>query len=124
MAYFLRQTKKNKGIYLQMYDAYWDKDKIQPRSKYVEAFGYVDYLKSDSIPDPIEYYKNYVTEIERKRKAALNDETQTRVFDTQVEKNVDYFILDVLFNELDVKPVIDILASDKKFQFDLHQSFS
>ena len=25
MAYFLRQEKKKKGIYLQMYDSHWDK---------------------------------------------------------------------------------------------------
>ena len=60
MAYFLRQEKKKKGIYLQMYDSYWDKDRKQPRSKSVEAFGYVHELISDSIPDPIAYYKNYV----------------------------------------------------------------
>ncbi len=24
MAYFLRQEKKKKGTYLQMYDSYWD----------------------------------------------------------------------------------------------------
>ena len=27
MAYFLRQEKKKKGVYLQMYDSYWDKEK-------------------------------------------------------------------------------------------------
>lgn len=27
MAYFLRQEKKKKGTYLQMYDSYWDKEK-------------------------------------------------------------------------------------------------
>lgn len=102
-----------------MYDSYWDKSLKQPRSKYVEAFGYVQDLKSDEIPDPIAYYKKYVADMESKRKADMADDTRPRVFDTQVEKNAGYFILDTLFNELDVKPVIDILASDKKFQFDL-----
>ena len=27
MAYYLRKEKKKKGIYLQMYESYWDKDK-------------------------------------------------------------------------------------------------
>ena len=27
MAYYLRQDKKKKGIYLQMYEAYWNKEK-------------------------------------------------------------------------------------------------
>ncbi len=57
MAYFLRQDKKKKGIYLQMYDTYWDKEKKQPRSKSIESFGYVDDLISAEMPDPIAHYK-------------------------------------------------------------------
>ena len=42
MAYFLRQEKKKKGLYLQMYDSYWDKEMKQSRTKNVMAFGYVE----------------------------------------------------------------------------------
>ena len=37
MAYFLRQEKKKKGTYLQMYDSYWDKEKKESRTKSVMA---------------------------------------------------------------------------------------
>ena len=47
MAYYLRKEKKKKGIYLQMYESHWDKEKKQPRSKSVMAFGYVQDLISD-----------------------------------------------------------------------------
>ena len=40
MAYFLRKEKKKNGIYLQMYESYWDKEKKQPRSRNIESFGY------------------------------------------------------------------------------------
>ncbi len=33
MAYFLRQEKKKKGTYLQMYDSYWDKEKKRIRAQ-------------------------------------------------------------------------------------------
>ena len=39
MAYYLRQDKKKKGTYLQMYESYWDKEKKQPRSRNIESFG-------------------------------------------------------------------------------------
>ena len=29
MAYYLRQDKKKKGLYLQMYESFWDKEKKQ-----------------------------------------------------------------------------------------------
>ena len=60
MAYFLRQEKKKKGLYLQMYDSYWDKEMKQSRTKNVMAFGYVEDLISDEIPDPVAYYKEFV----------------------------------------------------------------
>ena len=28
MAYYLRQDKKKKGIYLQMYETYWNKENV------------------------------------------------------------------------------------------------
>ena len=55
MAYFLRQEKKKKGTYLQMYDSYWDKEKKESRTKSVMAFGYVEELISDELPDPVTY---------------------------------------------------------------------
>ncbi len=71
MAYFLRQEKKKKGLYLQMYETYWDKDKKQPRSKSIQAFGYVEDLISDEIPDPVAYYKEYVKQKNAERAAFL-----------------------------------------------------
>ena len=62
MAYYVRKEKKKKGIYLQMYESHWDKEKKQPRSKSVLAFGYVQDLISDEIPDPVAYYTDFVAE--------------------------------------------------------------
>lgn len=71
MAYFLRQEKKKKGLYLQMYDSYWDKEMKQSRTKNVMAFGYVEDLISDEIPDPVAYYKEFVRRKNEERAAAL-----------------------------------------------------
>lgn len=46
MGYFLRQDKKKNGIYLQMYETYWNPEIKQARTRYVKSFGYVDELKS------------------------------------------------------------------------------
>lgn len=124
MAYFLRQDKKKKGIYLQMYDTYWDKEKKQPRSKSIEAFGYVDDLISDEMPDPVAHYEKYVSEKNSERKAALADGTRPRAFGKQAEKNAGYFLLHTLLTELGVKETIDILSSTKRFQFDLYDVVS
>lgn len=121
MAYFLRQDKKKKGIYLQMYETHWDKEKKQPRSKSVEAFGYVDELVSDAIPDPVAYYKDYVEKKNKERKAATAEGTRPRAFHSQPEKNVGHFLAHSLLNELGVRETIEILASRRRFQFDMYE---
>ena len=120
MAYYLRQDKKKKGIYLQMYEAYWNKEKKQPRSRSVESFGYVSDLISDGIPDPISYYKEYVEKKNQERAVSTADETRPRAFTSQFGKNIGYFLVSALLSELNVKETIDILASPKRFQFDLY----
>ena len=120
MAYFLRQEKKQKGTYLQMYEAYWDKEKKQPRSKSIMAFGYVEELISDEIPDPVAYYKEYVNQKNAERAASLAEETRPRAFESPVEKNIGHFLLHSLLTELNVKETIDILASQMRFQFSIY----
>ena len=120
MAYFLRQEKKKKGIYLQMYETRWDKDKKQPRSKSIETFGYVNELISDDIPDPVAYYKEYVKKREEERLAQYAEETRPRAFQKPMEINVGHFLVHSLLTELGVKETIDILASQMRFQFSIY----
>ncbi len=120
MAYYLRREKKKKGTYLQMYESHWDKEKKQPRSKSVMAFGYVNDLISDEIPDPIAYYTDFVNRKNEERTAALAEETRPRAFASPVEYNLGHFLLHTLMEELNVKEVIDILASQMRFQFKVY----
>ncbi|MCC8060020.1 MAG: IS1634 family transposase, partial [Clostridiales bacterium] len=120
MAYFLRQEKKKKGLYLQMYDSFWDKEKKESRTKSVMAFGYVEDLISDEIPDPVAYYKDYVKQKNEERAASLAEETRPRAFSAPVEKHVGHFLLHTLLDELKVKKTIDILASQMRFQFSVY----
>ena len=120
MGYFLRKDKKKKGVYLQMYETYWDRERKQARTRCVKSFGYVDELKSESIPDPVSYYKELVAVEEKKRLSDLNDATRPRAFDEITEKNAGYFILKALIDELDVREVIDILSSVQQYQFSVY----
>jgi len=120
MAYFLRKDKKKNGLYLQIYENAWVKELKQPRSKCISSIGYVSDLVSDEIPDPVSYYTEVVNQMNIQRASQLNDETRPRAFKKSVEKNVGYYLLSSLIDELDVKETIDILASPKKYQFSLY----
>ena len=124
MAFILRQDKRKKGIYLQMYENYWDKQLKQPRNKCIESFGYVDDLVSNEIPDPVAYYQNYVKQLNEKRNRDSDEKTRPKAFTKQVEFSVGHFLLCSLIDELGVKKDIDILASVRRFQFSIFDLLS
>lgn len=103
-----------------MYESHWDKEKKQPRSKSVMAFGYVEDLISDEIPDPIAYYTDFVSKKNEERAAAFAEETRPRAFAAPVEYHLGHFLLHTLLDELNVREVIDILASQMRFQFSVY----
>lgn len=120
MAYFLRKEKKKKGTYLQMYDSFWDKEKKESRTKSVMAFGYVEELISDEMPDPVAYYKEYVRQKNEERTASVAEETRPRVFSAPVEYNLGHFLLHTLLEELGVKETINTLSAQMRFQFSVY----
>ena len=120
MSYYLRKDKKKRGIYLQMYDRYWDKEKKQARSKSIQAFGYLEDLISDKMPDPVAYYEVYVRRKNEERAASIAEETRPRAFASPVEYNLGHFLLHSLLEELGVQKTIDILASQMRFQFSIY----
>ena len=124
MAYYLRLDHKKRGTYLQMYDKYWDKEKKQARSKSIQAFGYLEDLISDEMPDPVAYYKEFVNRKNNERAAAFAQETRPRAFTAPVEKNAGHFLLHSLLDELGVKEIIDILAYQMRFQFSVYDLIS
>jgi len=120
MAYFLRKENRKNGVYLQMYENYWDKKLKQARSRHICSFGFVHELVSDDIPDPVAYYTEVVNQKEIERKKLLDDDTRPRAFGERIEKNIGYFLIHSLINELEVKEVVDILASVREFRFSVY----
>lgn len=103
-----------------MYESHWDKERKQPRSKSVMAFGYVEDLISGGIPDPVAYCTDFVAKKNQERAAALSEETRPRAFAAPVEYNLGHFLLHTLLEELNVREVIDILAAQMRFQFSVY----
>lgn len=120
MAYYLRLDHKKRGTYLQMYDRYWDREKKQARSKSIQAFGYLEDLISDELPDPVAYYKEFVKRKNEERAASLAQENRPRAFSSPLEFYLGHFLLHTLLEELGVKETIDILAGQMRFQFSVY----
>ena len=103
-----------------MYESHWDKEKKQPRSKSVMAFGYVHDLIANGIPDPVAYYTDFVARKNEERAADFAEKTRPRAFAAPVEYNLGYFLLHTLLDELNVREVIDILSAQMRFHFSIY----
>ncbi len=101
-----------------MYESHWDKEKKQPRSKNIMAFGYVTILFPMRFQTRFLITQKYVEKKNREHETLLLIKHSPGHSLPSLKKTSDNFLLILLLEELNVREVIDILASQKSFQFD------
>ena len=123
MAYFLKKSVTKKGVYLQIYESYRDKEKKQTAHKAFKPIGYVGDLTSDKIPDPISYYRNLVKKMNEKRKREI-EESKIRQIEDEPTKNLGYFLVKSVFNSLRVESHLNLLARIADKPYDLNEAIT
>ncbi len=125
MAYFLKKSKLKKGIYLQVYESFYDPQRKQTAHKSYKALGYVDELIGKGIEDPVSFYKNEVDALNKQRKAALEQEKNKQISDKGTpEKMLGYFPVKSINNALGVKKYIDLMQTATGFRFNIFSMMS
>lgn len=123
MAYFLKKSVTKKGVYLQIYESYRNKEKKQTAHKAFKSIGYVDDLMSDKIPDPISYYQNFVKKMNEKRKKEI-EESKIKQIEDEPTKNLGYFLVKSVFNTLRVESHLNLLARIADKPYDLNEAIT
>ena len=118
MAYFLKKSNLKKGIYLQIYESFYNHDKKETAHKSYKAIGYVQDLIASGIPDPIAYYSDVVAKmnIEAKR---IKEENNTKQIGDSPENYLGYFLLRSIYDSLHVSNYLDLMQSVRGFRFQL-----
>ena len=106
MAYFLKQSKTSKGLYLQIYESFHDKKTKSSRHKCYKSLGYVDDLTSDKIPDPVSYYKEEVRKLNNKRAKEI-EEMKILKIGANPTRNFGYFIVKDMYNTLELEKELE-----------------
>ena len=120
MAYFLKKSKLKKGIYLQIYESFYDPQRGYSAHKSYKALGYVDDLIKNGIENPVDYYKQEVFELNKKRNEQLKQEKNKQISEDETpEKLIGYFPVKSLNDSLGVKKYIDLMQTVSGFQFSL-----
>lgn len=112
MAYFLRQNKRAKGVYLQICETTYNRETRRSSNRSCRVLGYVEDLRKEH-DDPIAYYGNLVREMN----AALREERALKVSSSErPSRNVGYFLLRAMVNELGVRRDLDLMGAGAKFE--------
>lgn len=109
MAYFLKQSKNKKGIYLQIYESFYDPARGHTAHKSYKAIGYLKELKKKGINDPIVYYKNEVDELNREIKFKKENEKIKKIGETTPEKYLGKFLIDALNKTLGINKDMSLM---------------
>lgn len=124
MAYFLKKTKNKKGLYLQIYESFYDPERGHTAHKSYKPIGYVHELQAKGIDDPVSFYKEEVAKLNQEFKAARNSSKTKQISEESPEKLLGYFPQKNINDGLSVKKYIDFMQTATDFRFNVFDMMS
>lgn len=120
MAYFLKKSNLKKGLYLQIYESFYDPVKKNTSHKSFRPIGYVDDLIHSGISDPIAYFSDEVKQLNAELKNKKAAEKQ-KLIDDSPTRYLGYFPIKNILNGLAVSNHIDLLQFNRSFPFSINE---
>jgi transposase len=124
MAYFLKKSKIKKGLYLQIYESYYDPERKGTAHRSYRAIGYFDELVASGIDDPISHFQAEVDALNRKKDEQKAAEKVRQISDESPEKLLGYFPLKNINDSLRTKQYIDLMQTATDFRFNVFDMMS
>lgn len=124
MAYFLKKSNLKKGTYLQIYESFYDPQKKGSAHRSFKALGYVHELEKKGIHDPVSFYKEEVSSLNRQLAEQRGKEKKQQITDETPERLLGYFPLKNLNDSLGVKKYLDLMQTATDFRFNVFSMLS
>lgn len=124
MAYFLKKTKNKKGIYLQIYESYYDPERKGGAHRSYKPIGYVHELQANGMEDPIAVFGEEVQKLNQEYKKKKQSEKERKISEESPERLLGHFPLKNLNDSLGCKKYIDLMQSATHFRFNIFDMMS
>lgn len=121
MAYFLKKTKKKKGIYLQIYEGVYEPAIGNVVQRSHRALGYLHELQEEGIEAPIEHFQQEVDRLNEKDRARREADRFRKIGERTPERYLGYFPLKAINDSLKVKGYLDLMQSPFDFGFNVYE---
>lgn len=119
MSYFLKKTNNKKGIYLQIYESYYDPERKCGAHRSFKSLGYVHELQKKGIDDPITFYGEEVQKLNQEFQRKKSSEKALQISNESPEKLLGYFPLKNLNDSLGCKKYFDLMQTVTDFRFNV-----
>lgn len=124
MAYFLKKTTNKKGLYLQIYESFYDPERGHTAHKSFKPIGYVHELQANGIDDPISFYQEEVNKLNQEFQATKQTKKAKLISDESPEKLLGYFPMKNINDKLSAKKYIDLMQTATDFRFNVFDMMS
>ena len=124
MSYFLKKSKLKNGIYLQIYESYYDAQRKYGAHRSYKALGYVDKLKESGIADPIAHYSKEVEKLNAEAKASKREQRARKISDETPERHIGYFPIKAINEALNVRMLMNLIQMNEGFKFNVFDMMS
>lgn len=120
MAYFLKKSNLKKGLYLQIYESFYNPEKKETAHRSFKALGYLDDLTVSGMEDPLAHYSEVVRTMNEEAKLSKQKEREKQI-SVSPEKHVGYFLLKAVMECLNVSHYLDFLQLPRNFHFRVYR---
>ena len=124
MAYFLKKTKNKKGVYLQIYESYYDPERKSGAHRSYKPIGYVHELQNQGIEDPISFFGEEVRKLNQEHQKRKLAEKDRQISSESPERFLGYFPLKNINDSLGCKKYIDLMQTATGFRFHVFDMLS
>ena len=120
MAFFLKKSNLKNGLYLQIYESFYNPDKKGTSHRSHKSLGYAKSLVEKGINDPVAHFSAIVQQMNADVKRAKQEERDRQISQSP-EKHLGYFLVKAVFDGLGVSRFLDLLQSIRGFRFSISE---
>ncbi len=124
MAYFLKKSRNKKGLYLQIYESFWDPRRGHTAHRSVRAIGYEHELRESGIADPVAHFRAEVDAMNAERKREREAARVAEIGPEPPERHLGHFAIKAVDDALGVAGDLAYLQLPSGFRFSLSDLLS
>jgi transposase len=120
LAYFLKKTNLKKGLYLQIYESFYNPEKKGTSHRSHKSLGYAKNFVDAGIEDPVSHFSAIVKQMNADVKREKQEERDRQISHSP-EKHLGYFLIKAVFDGLGVSRILEFLQSIRNFRFSISE---